>query len=376
MKLEPRTRMEKFLAKIAGQDVDTPTPITREEAFLNNIKCRGDSSAPADWNASEGEPGYINNKPFGAETTPDFVFTDADIANSTERVELPDFDGVALVKVSERVFSVDELSGASVSCSYDGTEVRTDNDPLIVEQEFGIVIMSETLQISVGGALAKNSNLGFDDLDDVFSPGFWIYDYPEESGLKILNVTIPGKETIKQLDSKFLNDALQFGTDEQVVVEWNGNASGEEPIMYSATKEAAYYWVSDFTPAFSRVYRKATVSGLNYSGVSVDNETMALNCNPNDPPDDVVEISNWGVIVYKAGSELPYFSRPFDKAGIYFRRRADGYTAGYQAEKMVFPEVINRMDEKYMPILTSPNGTKYKIAVNDDGSVTTVEVTE
>lgn len=333
-------------------------------------------TASPDWNAAEGEPGHINNKPFGTETTPDFVFTDADIANPIERIEIPDSDGLALVKVSERAFSVDELSGVSVSCSYDGTEVRTDDNPLIVEQEFDIVILSEKLQISVGNALTKNSNLGFDDLDDVFSPGFWIYDYPAESGLKILNVTIPSKETIKQLDSKFLNPALQFGTDEQVVITWEGNVTGMEPILYSATKEAAYYWVSDFAPEASRVYRKAMVSGLQYAGTTVENELMSLNCNPKDPPDDIVEIPNWGIIVYKAGSELPNFSRPFDKTGIYFRRRGDGYANGYQADKMVFPEVVHPMDEKFMPILTSPNGTKFRLAVNDDGTVTTAEVTE
>lgn len=367
MELEPRTRLEKYLAKISGLNVDTPNPITRVEAFLDNIKGGGSATSYHD----------LTDKPFYTETTPDIVFTDADIANPIERIELPDFDGIAMVKVSTHIFGAEELRGMSVSCSYDGTEVRSDDNMMIVDNDYGgLAIMSEALQLSVGGVIVSDTDLGFDDPNLVFTPGLWLYDYPVESGLKILTVTIPGSETIKQLDSKFLNPALQFGTDEQVVVDWNGNASGEEPIMYSATKEAAYYWVSDFTPAFSRVYRKATVSGLNYSGVSVENETMSLNCNPNDPPDDVIQISNWGVIVYKPGSELPYFSRPFDKAGIYFRRRADGYTAGYQADQMVFPEVINRMDEKYMPILTSPNGTKFRLAVNDDGTVTTAEVTE
>ena len=35
--LEPYTRVEKFLARAGGQDVTTPTPITREEIFLDEL---------------------------------------------------------------------------------------------------------------------------------------------------------------------------------------------------------------------------------------------------------------------------------------------------------------------------------------------------
>lgn len=41
--LTPITRKEMFLAKAAGQDVETPTPITREEMFLSNISGGGAS---------------------------------------------------------------------------------------------------------------------------------------------------------------------------------------------------------------------------------------------------------------------------------------------------------------------------------------------
>lgn len=46
-----------------------------------------------------------------------------------------------------------------------------------------------------------------------------------------------------------------------------------------------------------------------------------------------------------------------------------GYT-GFETK------TIKRLDEKYMPVLTSPNGTKFRLSVNDDGTVTTAEVTE
>lgn len=37
MELTPKTRKETFLAAAGGQDVTTPTPVTREEVFLNAI---------------------------------------------------------------------------------------------------------------------------------------------------------------------------------------------------------------------------------------------------------------------------------------------------------------------------------------------------
>lgn len=67
--LEPITRKEYFLAKAAGMDVETPEPITREEMFLSMISGGGTGgSGGADWNAKEGEPGYVKNRTHYEET--------------------------------------------------------------------------------------------------------------------------------------------------------------------------------------------------------------------------------------------------------------------------------------------------------------------
>ena len=62
MALEPITRQEKI---IAGQDL---TPITRMEKFLKEFGGSGGGGAQPDWNAAEGEPGHILNRPFGEST--------------------------------------------------------------------------------------------------------------------------------------------------------------------------------------------------------------------------------------------------------------------------------------------------------------------
>lgn len=45
MELNPVTRKETFLAAAGGQDVTTPTPITREEVFLDAIAKSGGGSS-------------------------------------------------------------------------------------------------------------------------------------------------------------------------------------------------------------------------------------------------------------------------------------------------------------------------------------------
>ena len=54
--MNPITRKETFLAAAGGQDVTTPTPITREEVFLDEIAKRGGgSSLPSTETASAGD---------------------------------------------------------------------------------------------------------------------------------------------------------------------------------------------------------------------------------------------------------------------------------------------------------------------------------
>ena len=67
----------------------------------------------------------------------------------------------------------------------------------------------------------------------------------------------------------------------------------------------------------------------------------------------------------------------FPECGIYFAK-ADENTYG-SAFITDFPveqtkTVVKTLDEKYMPTLTSPNGTQYKLSVADDGTLTAVAV--
>ena len=70
--LEPITRQEVFLANAGGQDVTVPTPITREEHFLQGIIDRFDTIAdPTQEQVDSAVEAYFTEHPAP------YTFTDA-----------------------------------------------------------------------------------------------------------------------------------------------------------------------------------------------------------------------------------------------------------------------------------------------------------
>lgn len=78
----PITRKELYLAKLSGQDVEIPEPITREEKYLYAAIMSGGSGtggATPDWNAADGEVGYVKNRthyPLEPVTAVETIFED------------------------------------------------------------------------------------------------------------------------------------------------------------------------------------------------------------------------------------------------------------------------------------------------------------
>ena len=77
------------------------------------------------------------------------------------------------------------------------------------------------------------------------------------------------------------------------------------------------------------------------------------------------------MVARKDNCELttPGGTTTIEKAGVYFLR----YSASQYVASLTFGEV-HPMAEEFMPLLTSPNGTKYKLTVSDDGTLSAVAV--
>lgn len=144
---------------------------------------------------------------------------------------------------------------------------------------------------------------------------------------------------------------------------WDGNTEG-----LASVEGGAYgmYKVSDLTPNTSEFnsfnYVVENPEGtMVFSGEIVDNGNGVL-----------LDENGTFFIIFENGVGKSIDGVFFPESGIYFMRITEnvygkqltlnGYTG--------FPSV-KRLDEKYMPLLTSPNGSKYKLSVSNDGVLST-----
>lgn len=184
----------------------------------------------------------------------------------------------------------------------------------------------------------------------------------------IEKITIPGYKGfpgIKPIDERFLPEYLRrpFGELGSVLT-WDGNTEGLE--FWDNQDGQIIYKVSDIV-LDENDYLKGGIVAL--SDGTILNWTA----------DGVVEVAgakNFVVGKVKVCLENNNFGL---SAGTYFEVNNDNdgvYVtkfALYDSNKL--PEIYTkRMDEKYMPLLTAPNGTKYKLSVSDDGTLAATAV--
>lgn len=202
------------------------------------------------------------------------------------------------------------------------------------------------------------------------------------------SLTIPGYNgfettTIKPIETKYLPDALQFGTETKMAegdtLYWDGNTEGLVSVDAFAEMIGTLYKISDAVPTLEDCISGATYT-FEYDG---EQKTWKVG------PDEIAEMSAfWGclcigdseVLVAPENNfqiEVEGVTAIFPEAGLYTAIGGDnlftsltipGYT-GFVSEQTV----VTPMDEKYMPTLTSPNGTKYKLIVADDGTLSAVK---
>lgn len=212
------SRVEKFLkaAMTEEKETDLPKPMSRVEELLNEMAEKGISGGGgADWNAAEGEPGYVKNRTHYEETVEaygDTLTWDGD----TEGLALFNI-GYNVYKVSDAVPTMADLeNGATInlSDSLEVTEcnVRESMPGLILIDAGSVVVISESVAgTEIGGIMLPEA-------------GTYLYKRVEGDVQYVASLTIPGytgfKTTttnIKTIDPKFLPDI--GGTSIDVVAE-------------------------------------------------------------------------------------------------------------------------------------------------------------
>lgn len=140
----------------------------------------------------------------------------------------------------------------------------------------------------------------------------------------------------------------------RTIIEWDGNTEGHTmlgnyfcKVYDTALDSLAGYKLTfnsagtklDFTLGEASPYDSGTyIYRINFAGENID-----------------------AVLVVPADNKDNF------EPGIYFFRVGDGY---YPCK--LSSETIHPMATEFMPALTSPNGTKYKLTVSDDGTLSAV----
>lgn len=140
-------------------------------------------------------------------------------------------------------------------------------------------------------------------------------------------------------------------------IEWDGNVDGLVGIPFSSN--GGFYKVSDIALSYDELIGATlTLSG---------GEPMLLTSNSVHNGGSVISVGEYIISVHQDNSTL--YNITFPVKGTYFCRLNGAYT------KQLIKEKINPMAEYFMPVLTSPNGTKYKLTVDDTGTLSATEVT-
>lgn len=137
------------------------------------------------------------------------------------------------------------------------------------------------------------------------------------------------------------------------------------PDDLSACENVSKYWykVSDLTPAISEVDEGQIV----VSNVDGD-ETYAIKGMIASSDENGFALGE-GHVVVAFVPNYSFMEMTFPNAGIYFYALKGNV---WVSEMAWSNETIHPMAPEFMPALTSPNGTKYKLTVADDGTLSAV----
>lgn len=307
----------------------------------------------------------IGNRPFGEEVVlGDTLYWDG----NTEGLESVDLgDGRLFYCISPQQPSLDSysltLSGGGESFTY------TEENYPSIEIIPGITMVAEIIFVVEDEGVGK-------DIDGIVFSKAGIYAAPEidNAFFDLLSLTIPGYKgfettTIKTIETKYLPEHLHFGTETKVVegdtLTWDGNTEGLVSVADMIFK------VSDAVPT-----KEDCANGIIMTQNGITREATAEQLENYFLSDGFMNCDFAMLFVPYDGYEVDGATIP--EAGVYFIN-AEGFIMnsltipGYG--KFVSEQtVVKPLDEKYMPVLTSPNGTKFKIRVGNDGSLSAAEV--
>ena len=317
-------------------------------------KDSGSTGGVSSWNDLTDKPfdSVIENPVFDGDMTGrDTVLADANT-------------GAYAVKISDQVVSVYELVGATLKLDMGGTE-----KPIVLTDA---MVMDASLVLGVSGAVVLQGadpivlSLPEDGFIQgaYFRAGTWFMCIPGAFHVKSVSCLYPSEYVTKKIAAKFIDAewmaaptegviASRYTTFESAYGAWeNGSSVEEVTIPTSEVHFDSYY---DFY-----------IGEKKYAAKCIDSNSISPGA------------AELGIVA----SFLDETAMS-NQAGFYAHMGTNGTlmihcpeeTLGRLLVRIVSKGIIVPMPEKYMPILTSPSGKKFRITVDDSGTITANEVT-
>ena len=330
----------------------------------------GGSSAPSDWNAYEGEPGHVLNRTHYEEVTTVGGDTLTWDGNTEGLLSVSISGGAMAFKVSDLTPSPDEMPNGLVFRMSSGSEQEMPKE--VVQGSF------DAYGAIIGGMfIIYSDNHTFEGMATFPKAGIYFSVIEDEYGFeRAVSLTIPGytgftttTTEIKTLDPKYLPEALQFGEDKAFEpIVWDGNTEGLENLAGMPA-----YKVSDFAPSLNELVNGGTIE-YTAQGNKVKTTFTAADIDTSTP--NILSINDedgaaQGTVVMVVVADTELAPNMIAKTGTYFMGMSNLVT-----HSLIPNATVKPLDEKYMPILTSPSGKKFKITVDDSGTLSAAEVTE
>jgi hypothetical protein len=361
--MEPITNKEFFLAAAAGDSVKLPTPLTREEMYLKRIAERGGGSG------GSGGSGISVTAQVG----------------QTIRVKAVDAKGIPTEW--EAVDYQEKICGSEGGM----VEVLAECQPPLIDSEgiYGVTENVQTLNVGDTCTVKWNGTEYACVAQDVsaMSPGALLLGDGTMAGLAgngepFVVLYIPGGEglnpavlqiipmdgstdptiaiytegeTIQTIPPKYLPEALQFG-----------EGPAFETIVWSGRLIDVYKGFHKYDMGYNVVYIPAS----EIKSLTIVTATGDINVPDAETGRVITETdSGWQV------DDILFCNK--DHEGNPYGLN-DGWwgKADLQVSRITVnpATIVNPMNEKYMPILTSPSGKKFKITVDDSGTISATEV--
>lgn len=342
-----------------------PAPITNTDKLLHHLASileGGGGGGASSWNDLKDKPFYEETVEVGGDT----LTWDG----NTEGLESASGAGLTWYKLSDVVPTKDDcVNGISVCLHMsDGSEMPIDVDGGTVQSMFRddgsfavetmvlIIPADNYLLVPNTGASVQFQKAG-------------IY-FLESDGMYTSNFTIPGYDgfktvttTIKPIPSKYLPEHLQFGEEKAFEpIVWDGNTEGLESIDGMLTKVAEEPICADpflIESITTRLYESGEEGVMLISYVAEQGMIAS---------DEHGFIIGDGFVVCSDGH--------YAFGGLSFGKGTwVAVQSGVRYISTITPATtIKPLDEKYLPTLTSPSGKKFKLSVDDSGTISATEV--